>query len=294
MHMEPGVKRDFKNSVFIDLFERDDYRLQLFQTLHPDMTDVLASDIKPITLKQVITNHQYNDLAFVVRDKLMIFVEAQATWSVNILIRTLLYLADTMQEYIHRNVYDIHDTRKLELPFPEFYVIYTGAQTVPEIISLRKDFFGRADLPLELEARVFTAETEDIIGQYIIFCHVLDRQVQLLGRTREAAQEAIRICKDRGVLINYLNEQEKEVIDIMVTLFNQEYAIEQYAKAQSKLALETGRKEGRMEGRAEGALDTLIQLVLDGILPVQEGARRANKTLPEFEALLQERKRLPV
>ena len=106
--MEGTMKRDFKDSVFIDLFEQDDYRLQLFQTLHPEMTDVTASDIQTITLKQVVTNHQYNDLAFLVKDKLMVFVEAQYSWSLNILIRVLLYLADTIQAYLLARDMDIH------------------------------------------------------------------------------------------------------------------------------------------------------------------------------------------
>ena len=98
--MTDEVKRDVKNTVFVDLFNQDEYRLQLFQTLHPEITDVTADELQIITIKRVITNHQYNDLAFVFRNKLMIFVEAQSTWSINILIRLLLYLAETIQEYM--------------------------------------------------------------------------------------------------------------------------------------------------------------------------------------------------
>ena len=94
--MTDEVKRDVKNTVFVDLFNQDEYRLQLFQTLHPEITDVTADELQIITIKRVITNHQYNDLAFVFRNKLMIFVEAQSTWSINILIRLLLYLAETI------------------------------------------------------------------------------------------------------------------------------------------------------------------------------------------------------
>ena len=97
--------------------------MQLFRTLHPEMTDITDADLKTITLKQVITNHPYNDLAFQVRDRLMIFVEAQSTWSVNILIRILLYLADTIQSYLNDRNMDIHASRKLKIPVPEFYVI---------------------------------------------------------------------------------------------------------------------------------------------------------------------------
>ena len=230
--MERIINREFKNSVFIDLFEQDVYRLQLFRTLHPDMTEITAEDIKMVTLKQVVTNHQYNDMAFLVKNRLMVFVEAQSTWSYNILLRILLYLADTIQGYLHDSGMDIHNTGLLHLPEPEFYVIFTGDDKVPDTISLKRDFFRNPDCKIDLEAHVFTAETDDIIGQYIIFCHVLDEQIKDKGRTREAAEEAIRICQNRGVLADYLKGREKEVADIMITLFDQEYATEQYAKSQ--------------------------------------------------------------
>ena len=41
--------------------------------------------------------------------------------------------------------------------------------------------------------------------------------------------------------------------------------------------------EQREEGRAEGVLDTLIDLVKDGILTIVDAAKRANMTVAEFE-----------
>ena len=232
--MSDIVNREVKNSVFIDLFSKRSYRMQLFCTLHPEMPDVTDDDLKTITLKKVITNHQYNDMALQVRDRLLIFVEAQSSWSVNILLRVLLYFADTVQGYLHDHQMDIHSSGRLKIPVPEFYVIYTGKTKVSDIVSLKKDFFQSEGCGVDLEARVITAETDDIIGQYIIFSHVMDDQVRKYGRSRKAAEETIRICRNRNVLVEYLNEREKEVIDIMITLFDQEYAMEQYGKAQQE------------------------------------------------------------
>jgi len=36
------------------------------------------------------------------------------------------------------------------------------------------------------------------------------------------------IYKDKNILREYLEEREKEIIDIMITLFNQEHALELY------------------------------------------------------------------
>lgn len=240
--MRNPVNREYKNSVFIDLFGQDVYRMQLFQTLHPEMSDVTSAELKTITLKQVITNHPYNDLALQVRDKLMIFVEAQSTWSANILLRVLMYFADTVQGYLHDHNMDIHRTGKLELPVPEFYVIYTGKTAVSGRITLKKHFYQNEKCGLDLEARVITAETNDIIGQYIIFSHVMDEQIQKYGRIRKAVEETIRICRNRSVLVEYLQEREKEVFDIMITLFDQEYAMEQYGRSLK----EEGREEEKV------------------------------------------------
>ena len=70
------------------------------------------------------------------------------------------------------------------------YHLYRGQKGAGDRISLRKDFYRNADIPIDLEATVFTAETDDIIGEYIIFCRVLDDQIKKLGRTKEAAMEA--------------------------------------------------------------------------------------------------------
>lgn len=48
--MTDEVKRDVKNTVFVDLFNQDEYRLQLFQTLHPEITDVTADELQIITI----------------------------------------------------------------------------------------------------------------------------------------------------------------------------------------------------------------------------------------------------
>jgi len=249
--MTDEVKRDVKNTVFVDLFNQDEYRLQLFQTLHPEITDVTADELQIITIKRVITNHQYNDLAFVFRNKLMIFVEAQSTWSINILIRLLLYLAETIQEYMHERNMKMHAKGKHKIPMPEFYVIFTGTDEIPKRISLKKDFFCSELCQIDLEAKVYNVETNDIIGQYIIFSHVMDEQIKKYGRVREAALETIRICRDRNVLKKYLKEREKEVVNIMIELFNQELAVKEYGDERE----EKGRNEGRIEGRNEGRND---------------------------------------
>lgn len=247
MNDESVVRWDTKNTVFIDLFSIPKYMLEMFKTLHPEMTDVTEDDIKTVTLNPVMLNHQYNDLAFLVRDKLIIFVEAQSTWTMNILVRILMYLASTYKDYIDDRKYNVYGTKKLAMPEPEFYVIYTGGRKIKkEIISLSEDFWNNPNAKLDLRVKVICSESKsDVIGQYIIFSHVLDGQIKLHGRKKIAIEETIRICQDSDVLREYLNSRKKEVIDIMTMLFDQDYAMKVYGRTQKmKGVIETCQRFG--------------------------------------------------
>ena len=53
-----------------------------------------------------------------------------------------------------------------------------------------------------------------------------------------------------------------------------------------ELFKEDGRREGRIEGRTEGIIETLISLVRDGILSIEDAARRAGITETVFEQMM--------
>ena len=270
-------KRDAKNTVFIDLFHIPQYMYLLFKTLHPEMTDVTIDDIKTITLKPIIIKHPYNDLAFLVKGRLIIFVEAQSTWSINILIRALLYLAITYQDYIVDHKLFVYGTKKISVPEPEFYVIYTGDnKNKKDTISLRTDFLNNPEAPIDLVAKVIHAENkQDILGQYIIFCHVLDKQIAEYGRTIKAVEETIRICKSEDVLKEYLASREKEVLNIMITLFSQENAIEAFGAEQ--------QAEGKKINKVEQIRGWFNE---KSTLPMADAARFAKVTIPQFESVV--------
>ena len=120
------ITRNIKDSVFCDLFGRLEYLYQLYQALHPEDADILPEDLTIITLSRIFVRTMYNDLGFLAGNRLLILVEQQSTWSDNIVVRTLLYLAETYRRYIEKNDLDIYTEKRVELPKPELYVIYTG------------------------------------------------------------------------------------------------------------------------------------------------------------------------
>ena len=210
---EIKARRNVKDTIFLNLFSIPKYRLQLFQTLHPESKDVNEDDIKILTLNPVILNLAYNDLGILVKDKLLILIEAQSTWTINILIRVLMYLASTYKEYIDNEKLNVYSSKKIKIPEPEFYVIYTGNKKFErDFISLKEDFFNNSNANVDLTVKIIHAENKrDIIGQYIIFCHVLDKQVKIHGRNKAAVEKAIKICQNDNILRACLVSSEKVI-----------------------------------------------------------------------------------
>lgn len=219
------MKRTVKASVFEDLFSDKEYLLQLYQALHPEDIEVSEADLEYVTLQQIMVNNPYNDLGFMVGTRLMILVEAQSTWTENIIIRCMMYLAQTWKDYFAATKQSVYSSRKLEFPEPELYVIYTGQEKIlKEWISLSEEFFGGRKIAVDAVIKVLIDGCQgDILNQYVLFTKIVDRQRKLYqDDTKKAIMETIRICKDRNVLKKYLESREKEVIDIMVTLYSQE------------------------------------------------------------------------
>ncbi len=278
--LDDKVNRNAKDSVFVDLFGQRENLLKLYQALHPEDSETDEDDLTIVTLESLLLKDLYNDLGFMAGNRLMVLVEAQSAWSVNIVVRFFLYLADTYKRYIEKNSLNLYTTKKVELPVPELYVIYTGTRKeCPEVISLGRDVFGTNESSLEIRATVIRdGKKGDIINQYVKFTRIFDEQVFLHGRTREAVLETIRICRENDVLSDYL--EKEEVADIMFTFVDKEKQLNLYVNAE--------REEGRREGHQEGILDILKSLVNDKILTVEEAAKRAGLSEEAFCKIMNE------
>lgn len=203
------VKRTAKDTVFTSLFREKEYLLQLYQSLHPEDTAAREEDLTIITLE-------------------------------NILIRAFMYLAKSYQDYILRTNQDMYGSKKLKLPKPELYVIYTGKRKKrPEYISYAEEFFHEQECCVDIKVKmIYDGKAGDIINQYVSFTKVFDDQVKTYGLTEKTVRETIRICMSRNILKKYLESRESEVVDIMLTLFSQEEVWDMQVRSKQKEAAE--------------------------------------------------------
>ena len=255
---EEVAKHTIKDSVFTNLFQDKKYLLQLYKTLHPEDTQVTEDALSDITIHNIMTNDVYNDVGFMVGKKLLILTEAQATWTENIAVRILIYLMVTYQDYIKKTKQNVYRSKKIKLPRPELYVIYTGDRKErTEYISLADEFFDGQKTFLDAKIKVLYGSGQgDIISQYVTFTKVYDEQRKLHGRARKAVTETIRICKDKNVLKEYLEEREKEVENIMLAMYDEKEILLEYIESE----------------RYDTEKEMAVQLLKEG-LPVEQIAR---------------------
>ena len=115
---------------------------------------------------------------------MVILAEAQSTWTMNIIIRALMYMVQTYHDYFDRTKQNLYKSKKVKLPIPEIYVIYTGdRKTRPSEVSLAKEFFEGEQSCIDVKVKmIYDGEEGDIIKSV---CHVYKSMQRADGASRE-------------------------------------------------------------------------------------------------------------
>ncbi|MDO5425796.1 MAG: hypothetical protein Q4F41_18975 [Eubacteriales bacterium] len=160
-------------------------------------------------------------------------------------------------------------------------MIFTGERAErPETVSLTEEFFGGEECAIEVKVKMIygndvwkepeNGAEKDIISQYIAFTKVYNEQFKLYKRSRKTITETIRICKDRNVLKEYLQSREKEVVGIMMTLFDEERIVEIYAENKAREAAEKAAKEATEKATKETSKKVAERMLKEGKFSIEE------------------------
>ena len=290
---KPILKRTVKDSVFSEIFTIPAYQVELLQALYPDAENITEQDIQNVTIRNIVSVDVYNDLGLLFRDTLVVLMEAQSVMTPNILVRFIEYIARTYKDHILRTGQNWYGRSKVSVPSVDLYVIYVGNRSDVEdgsVISLTDAFFGGVPCGIEVRAKVISRpQGDDALSQYLRFADISNQTVSEKGRTREAAEQIVKKCIDRGILPEFFEQRKQEVIAAMVELFSQQEADEMRESSYlfgERRARSEGKLEGRREGVLAGQLNAYIGLVADGILSLHDGAKRAGMEESAFYSRL--------
>ena len=270
------TNRNYKDSVFVDLFARDitakENFISLYNALHGTKLDVETTDVQPVMLEQVLYMKYYNDIAMLIDGKIVILIEHQSTINKNMPFRFLEYIARIYEKITTK---DEKFGRKLvKLPIPEFYVFYNGKDDYPteSIMKLSDAFiqlddelknqFENANYPLEISVKVININV-DKENPILKRCEALKQYSEFIEQVRsniendipEPFTNAIKQAIKKGFLSDYLNRKSTEVQNMLLA----EYDYDTDIAVQRKEAFDDGLSQGRNEGISQGAHQKAVE-----------------------------------
>ena len=121
------AKRAHKDSIFRMLYSKKEELLPLYNALNgTDYQD--PNQLEVTTLENAIYMAIKNDLSFVIDSRLSLY-EHQSTYSPNLPLRMLLYLADLYADLTKNE--NLYGRKKVMLPPPQFIIFYNGEEKQP-------------------------------------------------------------------------------------------------------------------------------------------------------------------
>lgn len=125
-----------------------------------------------------------------------------------------------------------------------------------------------------------------ILRDYAILIDRVRKYQKVYTDMEEAVTRAVDECIEEGIMADFLLEHKAEVLDMVLTEYNEEETMEmlrEEARADGREeGIEEGREKGIEEGRKEGAMYILISLVKDGLLSIEQAAAKLNISVEQF------------
>ncbi len=161
---EIRVAKNHKDRLFRMIFREKKELLSLYNAVN-GTSYTNAEDLEIVTLENAIYMNMKNDLAFIMDSYLNLY-EHQSTYSPNMPLRDLFYIAKELQGQIdHR---DLYRNTLIKIPTPRFLVFYNGSEEQAEKKYLRlSDAFQKSmDAPAAIkdmqDAQVEAMEVEPL------------------------------------------------------------------------------------------------------------------------------------
>ncbi len=259
--------REVKNSAFTTFFGEPENASQLYAALGE--VEVSPEDITYVTLEGVLFIARKNDLAFTVKNRVLVISEHQSTINENMPLRDLIYLGRTLEKLLDEK--NLYRRKLIHIPTPEFYVFYNGDTPFPseKILRLSDAYLEKGEHPmLELEVKVININPSSghkllkecrPMYEYSWFIQRIKNYLSDGWSRDNAITQAVQDCLDNGIMTEFMKEHGSEAVNMLYTQWNWDDAME----VEREEAYEEGKVAGIAEGRNLGDIDRSRQDILD-------------------------------
>lgn len=261
------INKKYKDRVFRIIFRDKRELLELYNAVN-NSNYTNPEELMITTIEDVVYMGMKNDLSFMIGDVMNLY-EHQSSFSPNLPLRGLLYFASLYRENIGPVKRKLYTDSPLYIPFPKYIVFYNGTKKEPERQELKlSDLFiktGKAEEPaLECTAVVLNInlghnrelmERCRTLKEYSQFIAMI-RKFTAEGMTFEEAVEcAVDQCIEQGILADILRKNKSEVIEMILTEYNEE-EFREFLKEES---WNNGHEAGKKVGQITGAISMCMK-----------------------------------
>ena len=263
------ANRMYKSRIFAMLFSDRNELLKLYNAINGtsyDDPDLLQVN----TLENAVYMSMQNDVSFIIDMRLNLY-EHQSTYSPNLPVRYLLYVADVYSDYTKDM--NLYGTKAVKLPTPRFVIFYNGQAEQPDRKELKlSELFSIPDADPSLELKAVMLNINKGHNRKLMeTCRTLQDYAEYTFRVREYAAEmpldlsveqAITECISEGILADFLRKNRAEAKKVSIY----EYDEERHMRQTREEGMEEGYANGFSQGIEQGITQTVINLLKSGLL----------------------------
>lgn len=263
------ANRMYKSRIFAMLFSDRNELLKLYNAINGtsyDDPDLLQVN----TLENAVHMSMQNDVSFIIDMRLNLY-EHQSTYSPNLPVRYLLYVADVYSDYTKDM--NLYGTKAVKLPTPRFVIFYNGQAEQPDRKELRlSELFSIPDADPSLELKAVMLNINKGHNRKLMeTCRTLQDYAEYTFRVREyaaempldlAVEQAITECISEGILADFLRKNRAEAKKVSIY----EYDEERHMRQTREEGMEEGYANGFSQGIEQGITQTVINLLKSGFL----------------------------
>ena len=263
------ANRMYKSRIFAMLFSDRNELLKLYNAINGtsyDDPDLLQVN----TLENAVYMSMQNDVSFIIDMRLNLY-EHQSTYSPNLPVRYLLYVADVYSDYTKDM--NLYGTKAVKLPTPRFVIFYNGQAEQPDRKELKlSELFSIPDADPSLELKAVMLNINKGHNRKLMeTCRTLQDYAEYTFRVREyaaempldlAVEQAITECISEGILAEFLRKNRAEAKKVSIY----EYDEERHMRQTREEGMEEGYANGFSQGIEQGITQTVINLLKSGLL----------------------------
>ena len=284
--------RQYQDTVFRMYFNEETRLKEVAGALHG--RSYAEEPLQIVTLDGTFLSQIKNDISFLLAGRNLIFLEHQSTANQNMPLRCLYYVCEQLRRYIP--VKKLYQNTLIKLPAPEFHVFYTGNSDMPEICQMKlSDAYKKTGEEIHLELKVnFHNITYDnaksllqksrSIHDYSFFLDRIKRNMADGMERAQAIRKAMRYCEESNIMKEFLQQHEREVVDMVNFEWNQKDFEEAILEEGMERGMKRGRAEGMEQGREQGKVDIVLEMLRDK-LPLETIARISKFSMERVQEL---------